>query len=93
MINECNEILRRNKNIILLIESEDWIIYSDNYEDMDLIRVINELSGELRIIIVLFYFEDMSIKSIVRILEILEGIVRLRFMRVWIKFREVMSEV
>ena len=93
LINECNEILRRNKKTISLIESEDWTTYSDNYEDMDLTRAINELSEELRITTVLFYFEDMSIKSIARILKIPEGTVRSRLTRARTKLRELMSEV
>ena len=95
LINECNEILRKNKRVIHLDDNSDTDteIYSDSYENMDLTRAINSLSEELRLTTVLFYFEDMSLKDIAKMLKIPEGTVRSRLTRARIKLREVMSEV
>ena len=93
LINECNEILRKNKRVMHLDDNTDTEIYSDSYENMDLTRAINSLSEELRLTTVLFYFEDMSLKDIAKILKIPEGTVRSRLTRARIKLREVMSEV
>lgn len=93
LINECNKILRKNKKITTLVENLDTEIYSDSYENLDLTRAINDLSEELRITTVLFYFEDMSLKDIAKVLKIPEGTVRSRLTRARSKIREVMSEV
>lgn len=93
LINECNEILRKNKRVTHLDDNTDTEIYSDSYENMDLTRAINSLSEELRLTTVLFYFEDMSLKDVAKILKIPEGTVRSRLTRARGKLREVMSEV
>jgi len=93
LINECNEILRKNKRVMHLDDNTNAEIYSDSYENMDLTRAINSLSEELRLTTVLFYFEDMSLKDIAKILKIQEGTVRSRLTRARTKLREVMSEV
>jgi RNA polymerase sigma-70 factor, ECF subfamily len=95
LINECNEILRKNKRVTHLDDNSDTNteIYSDSYENMDLTRAINSLSEELRLTTVLFYFEDMSLKEIAKMLKIPEGTVRSRLTRARTKLREVMSEV
>lgn len=83
LINECNEVLRKNKRNIPLNEEigESLGGYSDQYKNMDLIRVIDSLSDEYRTIITLFYFEDISVKDISNILGISEGTVKSRLSR------------
>ncbi|MGV2644315.1 hypothetical protein GNF86_23525, partial [Clostridium perfringens] len=67
--------------------------YNDVYEDIDLTRAINLLCEELRIVTVLFYFEDMATKDIAVILEIPEGTVRSRLSRARQQLRKVIEEV
>jgi RNA polymerase sigma-70 factor, ECF subfamily len=93
LINECNEIIRKNKRIISLDEGIDHETYNDVYEDIDLTRAINLLCEELRIVTVLFYFEDMATKDIAVILEIPEGTVRSRLSRARQQLRKVIEEV
>lgn len=93
LINECNEIIRKNKKNtnqeIVKVNGE----HNDNYEDLDITKAINELKEELRITTVLFYFEDMSTRDISRVLDIPEGTVRSRLTRARVKLREVIGEV
>lgn len=93
LINECNEVLRKNKRITYLNEDNDTEFYTDSYENMDLTKAINSLSEELRITTVLFYFEDMSLKDIANVLKIPEGTVRSRLTRARTRLREIISEV
>ena len=93
LINECNEIIRKNKKIISLDEGINKETYNDVYEDIDLTRAINLLCEELRIVTVLFYFEDMTTKDIAMILEIPEGTVRSRLSRARQQLRKVIEEV
>ncbi|SFC76947.1 sigma-70 family RNA polymerase sigma factor [Clostridium uliginosum] len=93
LINECNAILRKSKRVISLDENNNIEICSDSYENMDLTRAINSLGEELRVTTVLFYFEDMCLKDIAKLLKIPEGTVRSRLTRARTKLREVMVEV
>lgn len=92
LINECNEIIRRNKRVVSINESNHEERYNDCYENIDLTKAINSLSEELRITTVLFYFEDMSIKDIASVLNIPNGTVRSRLSRARKILREVIGE-
>lgn len=93
LINECNEIIRRNKRVETINNFSNEEQYNDTYENIDLINAINELNEELRITTVLFYFEDIPIKDIAIILKIPEGTVRSRLSRAREKLRKIMREV
>ena len=93
LINECNEIIRKNKKIENINKDSNEEKYNDTYENIDLINAINGLNEELRITTVLFYFEDMTIKDISAVLKIPEGTVRSRLSRSREKLRERMREV
>ena len=93
LINECNEIIRKNKRLESINNGSNEERYNDTYENIDLINAINGLNEELRITTVLFYFEDMTIKDISAVLKIPEGTVRSRLSRAREKLRERMREV
>lgn len=93
LINECKDILRKNKRIISSDKEINQEVYIDVYENIDLTRAINLLGEELRIVTVLFYFEDMTTKDIAITLEIPEGTVRSRLSRARQKLRKVIEEV
>lgn len=79
LINECNIILRHHKKNICLENSDlDKDCYIDKYCNIDLWNGINSLKEELRLVTILFYFEDMPQKDISSILKIPEGTVRSR---------------
>lgn len=81
LINECNEILRKQKKVISLADGIENTHYIDRYSELDLNDAISKLNEELRITTVLFYFEDMSLKNIAEVLKIPEGTVRSRLTR------------
>ncbi|MBE6053379.1 MAG: sigma-70 family RNA polymerase sigma factor [Clostridium sartagoforme] len=93
LINECKDILRKNKRTISLDGEINQGVYTDIYEDIDLTRAINLLNEELKIVTVLFYFEDMTTKDISMILEIPDGTVRSRLSRARQQLREIIEEV
>ena len=92
LINECNEIIRMNKRVVSINESNHEERYNDCYENIDLTKAINSLSEELRVTTVLFYFEDMSIKDIALILNIPNGTVRSRLSRARKILREIIGD-
>lgn len=87
LINECNKIYNFNKKCISL----DKVIeekYNDKYENLDLKIAVDSLPEELRLVIVLFYFEDLKISQISEIIGIPEGTVKSRLSRAKTKISE-----
>ena len=92
LINECNNIMRKNKRVLRFQESLVVETYDDEYEKLDLINAIASLNNELKIITRLYYFEDMSTVKIAKILNIPEGTVRSRLARAREKLKKQMIE-
>lgn len=95
LVNECNDILRRNKRLLPFEEAVDNLDnhYTDNYENIDLINAINSLPEDSRITLTLFYFDDLSVKEVAEILEISEGTVKSRLSRARMQLKKVLGEV
>ncbi|SCI78800.1 RNA polymerase sigma factor sigV [uncultured Clostridium sp.] len=93
LINECNDILKKNKRVVSLEGNIEKEKYDDKYENMDLTNAVSSLNEDLRNITVLYYFEDMSTVEIAKLLGIPEGTVRSRLSRAREKLRERMKEV
>ncbi len=70
--------IRKNKNTPKELSSELYI--TENYENIDLYDAIKCLKEDLRVITILFYFEDMSYKDIAEALNIAEGTVKSRLL-------------
>ena len=94
LINECNNIIRKNKKITYIEDSQiNNEVYEDKYKNIDLIRAMDSLNSELRLTMWLFYFEDMSIEEISNTLKIAKGTVKSRLNRGREKIYNIMSEV
>ncbi|WP_141434431.1 sigma-70 family RNA polymerase sigma factor [Bacillus sp. 03113] len=79
LINECNSLLKEKKKIIALDSLSDFQVASeDTYTNIDLFNAVYTLKEELRVVTVLFYYEDLSTKEISKLLKIPEGTVRSR---------------
>ena len=84
MINNCYEIIRKNKRASEINEKMQQNM--DNYyeiycEKSDMENLLNKLDNELRLITVLYYYDDFSVKHIAKILNIPEGTVKSRLSR------------
>ncbi|WP_060861993.1 sigma-70 family RNA polymerase sigma factor [Paenibacillus riograndensis] len=92
LINECNQLLRMRERTVAVAEiPEETAASYAHFEDsgnVDLQSCINRLDESLRLAIVLFYYEDLSIKQIAGVLGISEGAVRARLHRA----RRLLSE-
>lgn len=71
LINECLQYIKRNKRIITceLQEIENQIEWNNNIsvDGIDLYKTIQNLEKDLRIVIILRFFEDMKIEEIAQI--------------------------
>lgn len=91
LVNECYTILRKKKRIDL---QEDMGRLNLTYEDKnqnELLWIIDELDEEFRVILILFYYEDMSQKEISKVLNISQGTVKSRLSRAKAKLKNILE--
>lgn len=82
LINECYKICKQNKKIIYLENcNQGSLTYNDTYTDFETRNLIKKLDEDLREVVVLYYFEDFSVKEISKIAKIPEGTVKSRLSR------------
>lgn len=95
LINQSNTAYKRRKKIFLLSDIKYEPCYEDayDYENEDLHMAVGNLSLGLRTVIILFYFQDMKIKEIARVLQIPEGTVKWRLSKAKAILRENLSRL
>lgn len=87
LINECNALLRkqqrRNETITDDPESSivEYAALPQEYEHIELYEAIGELEASLRMVVSLYYFQDMPVKEIASILNLSETAVKSRLYR------------
>lgn len=82
LINECYKIYNQNKKIVYLENcNQETLTYNDTYVDYEIRNLIKKLGEDLKEIVILYYFEDFSVKEIAKILKIPEGTVKSRLSR------------
>lgn len=87
LVNECYSILKKRKKLEL---TDDFTAFEGSYEDENedhLTFYINQLEDEFKSVVILFYYEDISIRDIGRILNISEGTVKSRLSRAKAKLK------
>jgi len=93
MINECNNVVRKRKDVLYIDEDIAENIQSevpgDNIEIFDLISSLEE---DLKMVTLLYFYEDMPQKDIAKLLSIPNGTVRSRLSRAKEKLREIIKE-
>ena len=91
LVNECYSIIRNSKRVELTENIKDFQgVYEDNNED-SLMCHINKLEDKFKAVVFLFYYEDMSIKDISRVLNISEGTVKSRLSRAKSKLKTMVK--
>lgn len=90
LINECYDQIRRQNKIIFLEDSMEAQLTPAEVgpEYYDLYQALSELSEELRLPIVLYYFGGFLTREIAEIMDISEGAVRKRLVRA----RKILNE-
>ncbi|WP_428848890.1 RNA polymerase sigma factor [Terribacillus saccharophilus] len=94
LINECKSMLRKRYRTVYLDNSNhETASIEDTYENLELQEALYSLKEKLRIVTVLFYYEDLSTKEIAKILSIPEGTVRSRLSKARILLQIKLSEI
>ncbi|MBQ9658211.1 MAG: RNA polymerase sigma factor [Clostridia bacterium] len=86
MINKCYDIIKNNKKIININQKlenyhENEYYYDRYKEESDVEKALNSINEELRLIVVLYYYNDFSVKEIAEICNIPQGTVKSRLAR------------
>ena len=82
LINECYKIYNQNKKIVYLeTYDQEKLTYNDTYVDEDIKNLVRKLDKDLKQIVILYYFEEFSVKEISKIIKIPEGTVKSRLSR------------
>lgn len=81
LINECNTILRYHKRIVPIAEVIQNDAVRDPHDKAEVMSTIKCLDEDLKLVTILFYYEDLSIKDIASIVNIPEGTVKSRLSR------------
>lgn len=95
LINKCNDIIRKNKKVTAINEKMqiDIINYYEIYEkESTLEHMLNKIDENLRLITVLYYYNDLSVSKISETLNIPEGTVKSRLARARTKLYELLKD-
>jgi RNA polymerase sigma-70 factor (ECF subfamily) len=78
LINCCYDILKKNKREILIENIIEQV--SDKkemrIESLDLLEAVNQLNEKYKTVIILFYFQDLPISEVARVINIPENTVK-----------------
>lgn len=94
MINECTNLLRKTKDTIYIEDVKSSVCNiqeKESRQQVEVFELINELEENLRMVTLLYFYEDMPQREIAKVLEIPHGTVRSRVSRAKEKLRELMS--
>ncbi|AAO35223.1 RNA polymerase [Clostridium tetani] len=92
LINNCYKILKNNKKIILLDEIEDKKYSKDEFYLVELNHLLSTLDEDLKTVIFLYYFEDLSVKDISNAINVKEGTVKSRLHRARTKLYDILRK-
>lgn len=81
LLNHCYQILRNRKRIVSIGSIEETAQSEDPDAALDVRETLRTLSDHDRLILTLFYMDDLSVKSIAEILGIKENAVKARLVR------------
>ncbi len=88
LINKCNYFIKKNKKYIYMEGAElenavnDKKVYSEkNYAEEQFYALIDDLPEKYKIVLILYYGEEFSIKEISKILDLSENTIKTRLKR------------
>lgn len=84
LINECNSIIKQKKKIVYIDnypENQNDFYINNNETSMDIKQAMKNIDKDLKEIVILYYFDDLSIEEISNIIQIPKGTVKSRLSR------------
>lgn len=90
VINEAYMICRKNKNLQSVEDMTAEPSYTDYHDEMW--EIVNSLEEEFRTVIIMFYYNELSVKEIADYLGIADGTVKSRLNRGRKKLKELIAQ-
>ena len=96
LINKCYDIINKNKKVVYIDDDstiENTYGKSDTYDvENSLDWVLNKIDKDLKEIVVMYYYDELSVTEIADILEIPNGTVKSRLSRARSQISEIMKK-
>lgn len=92
VVNTANTYLKKQSKIIYLDESDDLRTTEDKYRDNDLYEAVMKLDSKYREVIILRFFEDMSLEKISMVLSENVNTIKTRLYTALEKLRKYMEK-
>lgn len=92
LINSCNAIINKKRKIVSYEDYVGRTCEEEGFKKIDIKSAVDKLEYKLRILIVLYYYEDMPLKNISEILDIPEGTVKSRLSKAREYLKEYLSD-
>lgn len=93
LINECLRILERNKKTVAISDTAQFGgLQRNEYSAVDLRDAVDRLEENLKIVIVLHYYQDMNINQVANILQLTPAAVKTRLFRARQKLMQSYSD-
>lgn len=84
LINECNSIIKQKRKVVYIEnyeENQNDSYISNNETSIDIKQAMKNIDKDLKQIVILYYFDDLSVEEISNILQIPKGTVKSRLSR------------
>lgn len=95
MINKCYDIIRKNKQISNLNEKAGFELdtYYEEYANLsEMEKILNQIDVSLKTVVVLYYYDELSVSEIAESLQIPPGTVKSRLSRAREKLYEIIKK-
>ena len=96
LINKCYDIINKNKKVVYIDDDstiENTYGKADTYDvENSLDWVLNKIDKDLKEIVVMYYYDELSVTEIADILEIPNGTVKSRLSRARSQISEIMKK-
>lgn len=98
LINQCKKIYKqnelRNRKNVNLEDNIEKININEEKNDYSFVdNAIHRLDAKYREIIILYYYDELKIKDIAKVLKIPQGTIKTRLNRARKKLNEILEEV
>lgn len=95
IINSCYDLINKNKkvvNITTKLTENYYETVEDSYNCEDeLVKILENIEPDLRLTVTLYYYDELSIKEISKVLNIPEGTVKSRLARARGKLYDILK--
>jgi RNA polymerase sigma-70 factor, ECF subfamily len=92
LINQCKTMLKKRNKGTFSIEQHHELGQNTNFEKIEIKEYINQLDHNLKVIAVLYYYNDLPLKEIAEIVEVPIGTIKSRLSKVRTTLKSLMEE-